>query len=334
MNIAMCRRLLLALGLLCAGSAFAQTELAGDWRGKLAVDATTSLPVQFTFAKKPDGSYSAVLNSLENENIKNVAASTVSWKDGALKVDVPALSGAYAGSLKDDHFEGQWSQTGSKPISLALSRPPKATKADLEMLTGSWSGQLPGPMKANVVFEFRPDPNGDLSGSFSVPQQGALQVPMVNLEVTPGTVSFKIPQFGVEYQGTYTVSAINGSLKQGAGNMPLNLAKGDLKEKSYPLKLNAEQFSALYGTWKGKVGPVDSVLHFTVGPANSFAAFIDVMGPKPMTVPVTDASATGKKLVLKVAGLQGEFSGELVGKTLSGQWTRGGQSTPVTWRKQ
>ncbi len=125
MNVKTSLRWLLALGLLSAGSVLAQTELTGDWRGKLAVDATTSLPVQFTFAKKPDGSYSAVLNSLENENIKNVAASAVSWKDGALKVDVPALSGAYAGALKDDHFEGQWSQTGSKPIAPALARPPQ-----------------------------------------------------------------------------------------------------------------------------------------------------------------------------------------------------------------
>jgi hypothetical protein len=334
MNMTPCRGLLAALGLLFAGTALAQTDLGGDWRGKLAVDATTSLPVQFTFSKKPDGSWSAVLNSLENENIKNVAASTVSWKDGALKVDVPALSGAYAGSLKDDHFEGQWSQTGSKPIPLALARPPKATKADLEMLTGSWTGQLNGPMKLNVVLEFKPDAKGNLTGTFSVPQQGAQSLPMMNLEVVPGELSFKIPQFGIEYKGAYATSAINGTFKQGPGNVPLNFTKGTVAERSYPLKLNAEQFSALYGNWKGKLGAVESTLHFTVGQANSFAAFMDVMGPKPMTVPVTEASATGKKLVLKVAPLQGEFSGEYSGKTLSGQWTQGGQSTPVTWTKQ
>ncbi len=141
---------------------------------------------------------------------------------------------------------------------------------------------------------------------------------MMNLEVAPGELSFRIPQFGIEYKGTYTASAINGTFKQGPANVPLNFAKGDIKERSYPLKLNAEQFSALYGNWKGKVGAVESVLRFTVGPANSFAAFIDVIGAKPMTVPVTEASATGKKLVLKVASLGGEFSGRVLGQDARG----------------
>src|SRR6185295_14206739 len=98
----------ITLALLVASRAFAQADLEGDWRGKLAVDANTVVPVQFTFTKQTAGAYSAVLNSLENQFIKNVVASSVSWQGGALKVEVPALSGSYAGTLKGDHFEGQW----------------------------------------------------------------------------------------------------------------------------------------------------------------------------------------------------------------------------------
>lgn len=327
------RRVLFTLVLLCAGSAFADTDLAGDWRGKLSVDATTTLPVQFTFAKKPDGSYAVVLLSFESESIKNVAAGAVSWKDGALKVDVPALSGTYSGVLKGEHLEGQWNQAGSRPMPLTLSRPPKATKADLQMLSGVWRGQLSGLAKVNVVLEFRPNQVGDLTGTFSIPQQNALNVPMANLEIGPGTVSFKVLQFGLEYHGSYTATAITGTLKQGGGAIPVNLTKSDAAAKSYPLKLNAEQFSALYGDWKSRTGSAEAVLHVTVGPDNSFAAYIDVVAQK-TTVPVTEAIVTGKKLVLKIESLEAEFSGELNGKTLSGQWTQGGKSTPMTWTKQ
>jgi hypothetical protein len=323
---------LFAFGLLCTSAACAETDLAGDWRGKLAVGAT-SLPVQFTFTKKPDGSFSALLNSLENENIKNVPASAVSWKDGALKVDVPSLTGSYTGTFKDDHFEGQWGQAGSKPIPLALARVPKASRADLEMLSASWHGPLPAPAKGTAIFEFRPDAQGDLTGTFSVPEQG-MSFPMAELQIGPGEVSFKVPQIGSEYAGTYTGSAINGVLRQGGASLPINLTKGAAATRFYPLKLDAEQFGALYGDWKAKLGQFDCVLHFTVGPGNSFAAFLDVVAPK-STVPVTDATGTGKKVVLKIASLQGEFTGELTGKTtLAGQWVQNGQSTPVTWTKQ
>jgi hypothetical protein len=61
-----CWRVLVVSGLLWAGAAVAETDLAGDWRGKLTVDDNTTMPVQLVFTKKPDGSDTAVLNSLYN----------------------------------------------------------------------------------------------------------------------------------------------------------------------------------------------------------------------------------------------------------------------------
>ena len=52
----------------------ASPEIAGVWRGKLQVDPKTSMTIDFTFAGKPDGQYSAVLNSPTGGAIKNVAA--------------------------------------------------------------------------------------------------------------------------------------------------------------------------------------------------------------------------------------------------------------------
>jgi hypothetical protein len=331
-----CLRLLFVLGLLGgAGAAFAQADLAGDWRGKLAVDANTVLPVQFLFTKKPDGSYAAVLNSLENSFIKNVAASSVSWKDGALKVEVPALSGSYSGTLKDERFEGQWSQTGSKPIALTLARPPKPTKAEVDALLGRWQGTLPGPAQAAVIFEFKQDSKGDVTGSLSVPTQGALGMPFANLEIGAGEVAFKIPQIGSEYRGAVSGSAMTGFFRQGSapqGGAPLDLTKSAIAT-SERLTLAGEAWNALYGDWRGKLGQFTAALHFTVNGLQQ-VGFLEVVEQKAM-LPITAVTVNGKKVVITVTTAQGEFSGELTGKTtLTGQWTQGGRSTPVTWTRQ
>jgi hypothetical protein len=326
--------LFLLAGLLCARAAFAETELAGDWRGKLSVDANTTLPVQFMFTRKPDGSYSAVLNSLDNAFIKDVAASSVSLTDGVLKVAVPALSGSYAGTLKDDHFEGQWSQAGSRAIPLALSRLPPTSKADVDALTGSWQGSLSGPAKLAFVFEFKQDGKGGLTGGLSVPEQGALGIPLANLQIGPGTIAFKIPQIGGEYRGTFSGTSMTGTFKQGAqpqNGVPLNLTRTNIATEQRGI--GGAAFTLLYGNWKGKLAKFDTVLRFTVNGMQQ-VAFLDVPEQKAMDIPVTSATVTGKKVVLEVAALGAKFSGELAGKTLTGEWTQRGETTPVTWTKQ
>ena len=55
--------------------AAAPADLAGVWQGKLAVDASNSLAVQFTFTKGANGAYTAVLNSPDNPSIRNTAVS-------------------------------------------------------------------------------------------------------------------------------------------------------------------------------------------------------------------------------------------------------------------
>jgi hypothetical protein len=323
---------LFAFALLYTGSAFAESDIAGDWRGKLAVDANTILPVQFMFTKKPDGSYAAVLNSLDNAFIKNVAAASVSWKDGALKVEVPALSGSYAGALNGDRLEGLWSQAGSKPISLALSRPPPASKADVETLTGSWQGTMPGPQKLTIIFEFKPDAKGSVTGSLSVPEQGALGVALANVEVGGGEIAFKIPQIGGEYRGTFSGAAMTGSFKQGGQNgRPLNLTKSNIAT-SQRLGLDGEAFNKLYGAWTGNVADHQTRLIFTTNGMQQ-VAFLDVIEPK-KTLPITEATVTGKKMMFKIDSVKGVFAGELAGNKLTGVWTAEGKSIPVMWTKQ
>lgn len=75
--------------------------VSGPWQGKLAVHAKTNISIPFTFAKHPDGRYGAAVDSPDNPAIKNVPASAVSFSAGQLKLNVAALNGSCAGTLKD-----------------------------------------------------------------------------------------------------------------------------------------------------------------------------------------------------------------------------------------
>jgi hypothetical protein len=96
-----------------APAAAAPKELAGVWQGKLPIDASTSLTIQFTFAKDAKGGYTAVLDSPENGAIKNTPATGVTWDGSNLeaagcrteRLPMPR-------TLKDGKIDGQWTQPG------------------------------------------------------------------------------------------------------------------------------------------------------------------------------------------------------------------------------
>jgi len=149
-------------------------DVTGVWQGKMKLDANTSLTIQFTFARKPDGAWSALLNSPDNGGVKNVPADSVSVSDGSVKLSVAALSGSFSGAVKGRNIEGQWTQPGGViPLILIPYEKPQLSKAAIETLKGAWHGplQVPGG-KLTFIAQFRQDNKGELQGVFGVLEQG------------------------------------------------------------------------------------------------------------------------------------------------------------------
>jgi len=347
-----CLRLLGLLLVLASGQVLAQSqpELAGTWQGKLAVDATTSLTIQFVFTKKPDGTYSAVLNSPDNGAIKNVAAGAVAWSAGALKVDVPTLSGAYAGTLKDGKFDGKWTQQGTVlPLALSPWQKPVLSKAAIETLTGTWNGplEIPGGGKLTFVYRFKTNDKGELQGILTVPEQGSIELPMSDIEFADNKLFFRVPMVQGEYHATYSGGSLNGNWRQGPQpppGMAVNLKKGEFAAPVYALKLSTEAFASLNGKWQGKLdtptpdGKTVSqnvTLRVETNTAGQYVSFFDVQGPaQKVSIPVTEASLAAGKAVLKFGGVGGQFSADLTGKTLKGTVVFGPRTVPLTLTKQ
>jgi hypothetical protein len=347
MHRATCRILLLLAALL-GGNAFAQQELAGTWQGKLAIDANTSLTIQFIFTKKPDGTYSAVLNSPDNGGIKNVAASAVKWNAGALSLQVPSLSGAYAGTLKDGKLDGKWTQEGQAlPLVLSTYEKPVIAKADMDKLAGTWHG--PAKVLAatvTFVYRFRVDEKGELKGTIAVVERGNTEAPMSDIEFANDKLTFKLPQVSGEYSGTLANGTLQGFWKQPSpgmppGGYPVSLKKGDFALPVYPLNnISSPAMAALTATWKGTLKvpnapkPLTIQLVFGYNGNGQYLGHLDSPDQGAKGIPVNAATFDKNKLTVKIDALRGEYVAELSGNTFKGTWTQAGNALPLDLVKQ
>ena len=347
----------MALGMLPVIAAQGTTEpaataqdIAGTWQGKLKVDANTALTVQFTFARKPDGGWAATLNSPDSGAIKNVVANAVSLNNGVVKVDVATLSGSFNGTLKGRSIEGQWTQPGGTlPLMLSPYEKPQMSKADMQMLSGSWHGQLKIPGGAvTFVVRFKPGDPGELGGSLAVLEQGGAQIPLSDVDFANGTLSFKVPLVRGEYTGTYANGTLTGTWSQGqagspAQGPPLVLQKGEIAPPVYALKLSTPAFVALSGDWEGTLQittpqgqqvSLPLMLHIRTNENTDMVGSFDSPNQHASGIPVTEATSSAGKVVLKVAPLNAEYHADLSGNTLVGQWTQGTNTVPLTLKRK
>jgi hypothetical protein len=264
----------------------------------------------------------------------------VSWNAGALKVEVPSLSGSYAGAFKDGKLEGQWTQQGTAfPLTLSAYQKPQLTKAALDTLLGTWHGPLTIPGGTlTFVFRFKTNDKGEVEGTIAVPEQGGTEIPMSGIEFANDKLTFKVPAIQGDFTGTHSNGAMTGTWKQqtaaAPGGMPVSLKKGEFATPVFPLKLTMQSFVPLQGKWQGKMGPLNLVFRFETNTNNQFVGFVDSPDQKAMNIPITEASVDGSRITVKVASVGGEYAATLSGKTMTGTWTQGPVKNPLTLTKQ
>jgi hypothetical protein len=343
----------IALALLLPGTllAAAPPDLAGVWQGKLAVDAKTSLAVEFTFTKGANGAYTAVLNSPDNPDLKNTAVSGVSWDGSSLKLQVPTLSGSYAGTLKNGKIGGQWTQPGG---ALALELAPfqkQAAATTVKALNGSWNGVLAvAGVTQNLMITFKQAADGSIEGTFSIPDQG-FSTPAASITFENNELSFKVPRANIEYKGKLAGNQVTGKLKAPSPQFPadgiaVNLQRGEYKAKTAALKLTVADYNALKGKWQGTLEvpnpqtgakvQLPLVLRFEANEKTEYLGFLDSPAQSVKGVAVTEATLAGGKLMVKIALVQGEFNGTLSGNTLTGEWAQAAANlkAPLTLTRQ
>ncbi len=329
------KKLLLIIGLLFGGIVFAQTDLAGTWQGKLAIDQNTKMTVHFILTKKADGSYAAVLNSPDTGGIKNVVAGAVKYSGGKLVIDVPSLSGSYTGIAAKGTITGEWKQQGSSiPLVLTPYKAPSASS--LKPLLGEWVSKLKvtEQMIIAVVFHFEYAKDGKFTATFDQPEQGAKGLAISDVALEGDQVSFKIPIASGEYKGTLGKNTITGIYKVSGTELKMDLVKGKYQAPPSTIDLSADAMKLLLGRWVGKLGSLSLVFRFERDATGKSAVFIDSPDQGANGLPVAKASWINGELTLEVPSVVGKYSGKLSGDKLDGTWNQLGKDMPLSLAKE
>lgn len=312
--------------------AAAQTNLAGKWQGRLELAPGKTLTVQFVFAATPDGGYSAIVTSPDSDAIKNVAAKSVTYADGKLAVDVPALSGGYSGTLRNGVFEGEWSQEGAKmPLSLKPFETRALTKADINMLRGEWSGKLNVPgagIELTIVLRFTPGADGALAAALDVPEQGVKDWAGKDVKLDDGHFSVDLPKPMAKVAGELKGNQIVGQWIQLGNSVPLTLTKGKYVAAANYLNFPAAAREQLKGRWSGTLNGLAVVVRFETDAQGRTLGYFDSTQQQLLNIPINQAEFTGTKLTFGMA-VGAKYTGELAADKLTGEWAQPGLPQPL-----
>jgi hypothetical protein len=325
--------------LLCAAvvlPAAAQTNIAGTWQGRLEVAPGTSLTIQFVITAEQGGGYSAVVTSPDSGAIKNVRAAGVTFADSRLTLDVPALSGGYAGTLRDGVLEGEWQQEGAKlPLSLRPYETPTLSQAEIDTLTGTWSGMYDANgLKVTIVLRFSVGDDGALRAVLDVPEQGVRDWATASLALDDGRFSVRVPAAATEITGMLEGERIIGNWIQLGNPVPLTLTKGEFAAAATYLDLPSAVRERLAGRWSSALGPFTVNVRFETDADGRMRGYFDIPQQNVVGALITTAALTGTKLEFAVPSFGGTYSGELAGNVATGEWSQTGLPNAVAMTLQ
>lgn len=321
-----------------ASAASAPTDLDGTWQGRLEVAPGTTIAIQFVIAKEPGGAYSAVLTSPDSGAIKNVRAGSVKFANNQLTVDVPQLSGSFAGTLRDGILDGQWAQEGKKlPLSLRQHEKPVQARSDIDVLRGEWFGKLTVyGVEATIVMRFSAGKDGAVNAVLDVPEQGVKDWAGEKVTLDDGHFSVNVPGALAQVTGEQQGNEIVGQWTQVGNSVPLTLKKGRYVATPTYLDLPAAVREQLVGSWTGMFGPLPMTLRFETDSQGRTQGFFDRSQLKIVGAPITEVALAGTKLTIAIAGFGGKYTGELAGDSLKGEWMQIGlpQALPLTLTRE
>jgi hypothetical protein len=320
---------LLVLGAALAGPATAQ-DLAGTWQGRLEAAPGKTITIHFVIKAAPGGGYTAVVTSPDEGAIRNVPAKSVKYADSKLTLDVPALFGGYAGTLRNGILEGEWSQEGTKlPLSLRPYKTPTLSRADIEVLRGDWVGKLTGDFGSlTIVVSLSTGADGALRSLFSVPEQGVKDWEARNVVLDDGHFSIEMPRPQARFAGVLKGDQIVGQWSQLGNLLPLTLKKGKYATPTHYLDLPAAARDQLKGRWSGTLNGLAVIVRFEPDAQGRTLGYFDSVQQNILNVPVNEAKLAGKKLTFGLV-FGGIFTGELAAARMTGEWTQPGLPKPL-----
>ena len=311
------------------------SPLIGTWQGELVVTPQTKVVVQFIFAKDDAGNVTGVLNAPDESNLRNIPASSLSFADNALTLEVDEVGGVFVGNLLEGKLTGKWTQQFTDfPLVLEPFVKKPLSEEALALITGTWTGTLNIPRtarKLDVVFHIEANAEKHLMASLDSPDQSLSGISFDEVSFRGNNLRMKVLDPEMSYHGVVKGTGIVGEWTQG-GSAPLNMSKGEYQAKG--LDIDEAVRARLRGQWFGQLGSaITVVFRFQDNANGEFGAYLDSPDQGRNNVPVSAITLEGEKLLINIDGFDSVFSGTLIDGVIKGDMKQGDQINVVTMKR-
>ena len=215
---------------------------------------------------------------------------------------------------------------GGASILLAILAPGQASA---ENPAGDWIGRL-GPAGLRIAVHINERSPGVFAGTFDSLDHDRMGAPLSDIAPSSDVLTFVLPACGCRFDGRWDPQSSRwvGLWLQGPASIPLTLKRG-----LFPPDPVVE---GLDGDWRGTLSPPDSqslplVIHVKTY-RDGTRAHVDIIEEYGPRIPVSSIARDGQRIVFQIKALQGGYKGELSadGKTITGSWTQGARTSPLT----
>jgi len=315
--------------------AFAQTNISGIWEGVLAVAPGQEIEVRFTFERAADGSYSGVLNAPDQPSLTNIPIDSVALTGDDITFLVSAVSGEYSGMLAADAITGVWSQAGTSfDLNLTPYEEPILTAETFALIEGSWMATLRpipgGELEYTVILRFQQSDAGVYQGFFSVPEQGASDIPMDSIAVEGSKLTAAVSQARIEISGNVTGASITTEFRQAGQVLPIEFSRGEYEQAGLPI--SPLDYARIRGPWNGSLNGMTLVIRVEQE-GDRYLAFMDSPDQGAANIPIGEMAIAGDTLTFAITAGNASYSGDIGVDGISGTWTQAGSSNPLTLQR-
>jgi uncharacterized protein len=200
---------------------------------------------------------------------------------------------------------------------------------------GIWVGDLKIPgSDLHVAVHLRRDGTGALTGTFDSLDQGARGLPLGEVSASADSLTFTVPSVRGTFTGSWQaeIKHWTGTWRQGSANLPLELARGEVRP--------APTIVGLDGDWDGVLNvngtQLRFALHVKTTPADGTTSTLDSIDQNALGASVSAISREGAHVRLELKALSATFDGSLgaSNQTISGTWAQGALSLPLTLQRR
>jgi hypothetical protein len=228
-------------------------------------------------------------------------------------------------------------------VALALSPVSSLLAQDAIDPSGHWEGTIQAPdMELAIEIDLAKNSKGELAGTFTQPAQHIKGLPLSTVTIEGRSVRLVLRpgSGGGIFNGT--LSADNNSMagdfvaSEGGYSLSFSLTrKGEAKIAPPPKSAPIDE--ELEGTWHGTLDVGGKPMRLVISMANQpdGTATGTVVSPDGSGVEIPIAmTQKASSVTIDVPSVGASFAGSLNGTELSGTWTQGPWSLPLTLRRE